>query len=361
MWVYICLVCVVCGIELFFSRLNYKISYKGVSNCICIHSSSIGDIVVFCIIFLFAAVRDGIGIDYVSYYEHIIMIQNGLPHYMEPGFQELVHIMMKLSDNPRWVIIVMSFFTCLFYFMTARNLSNNVPMSLFIFMTWGYYFFTFNTIRNYFAYCVVLYSLVFLKDNKQIKFLICIIVATLFHKSALVCIPIYLLAFYGYRKSYLLIFVGIIIVANLFQEQLKLLAFLMYPGYEGSVYDNERVSYLNILKQLLIISLGLLFYKYVKNDKINKICFNLNVLALAFYVGFYWVPEVSRIGYYMNITSVIFIPRLLSDINNQIQNKRVITMMMVIVSSIVFYVLMSGWYSETIKLLPYQTWIESGF
>lgn len=361
MWVYLSLVGLVCMISYLFQRTDVQMVGTEKGCPIKMKRRFVGNILVFFILAAFSIARDGIGIDFEGYYKHILLIQKGYPHYMEAGFQYLVQFLARFSANPRWVIIVLAFFTCLFYVLVIVKWSKNTTLGLLIFLTWGYYFFSFNTIRNYFAQSLALISLLFLVDKKYIKFLICILMAALFHKSALVCIPLYLLAQYDYKKKYIPIVISSIVVAFVFKDDFRRLFFLFYPGYEGSVYDTGEVSWLNIIKAIIVIGIGILFYKQVEKDKINRICFNLNVLSLIFYVGFYWTPEISRIGFYMNTTAIILVPRILSQIDKRNKNRDIVTFAVAIGSFVLFILLMRGWYRYTIQLLPYKTWLGGTF
>ena len=362
MLVYIILLLVVCAISYLFQYFTSKKVLNGLLRSYQFNISTIGMVLVFLILAFFSMARDGIGIDYESYYMHIGLIQKGSPHYMEIGFKLFVRFLARFSTNPRWVIVFMSFFTCLFYMLVIIKWSEDKTLSIFLFLTWGYYFFSFNTVRNYFAYSLALFSLIFLAEKKYIRFLICLIIAASFHKSALVCIPLYLLATRSYKRKYVLYIVCLTILALVYKQLFQRFFYLFYGKYEGSVYDTGRVSWLNIIKALAVVGIGFVFYEHIENDIINRICFNLNVFALVFYIGFYWTPEISRIGFYMNTSAIILIPRLLSRIHEIDRGNRIIVKLSIVLgSSLLFYLLMRGWYSSRILLLPYRTWIGGSF
>lgn len=313
-------------------------------------------IVVFCILAFFSAVRDGIGIDYTSYMMHIQNIQLGYPNYMEAGFKFAARIIGNIDNNPRLVIIIFSILTVFFYIKSIYDQSLDRLMSVFIFLSWGYYFFTFNTIRNFFALSLCLYSIKFLNQKKIGTFIILVLLASSFHKSALVCIPLYLLANIPYDKNKLWLFLGAPFLMFLIKEPIREIVFKIYPGYLGSAYDTGRISYLNIIKALLVIILGFIFYDRFKNDKLCRLYFHLNLFSLIYYTGLYWMPEVSRIGFYMNTTTIMFIPNLIEKIKRK-ENKKILKICIYIFSFLLFIMLMQGFYSTTTKLLPYDTWL----
>lgn len=311
---------------------------------------------VFLILAVFSAIRDGIGIDYVSYMMHIHNIQLGRPNYMEEGFKFLARALGHINPNPRLVIIVFAILTCFFYVKAIYDQSKDVLMSIFIFLSWGYYFFTFNTIRNYFALSVCLYSIKFLKEKKYVPFLVLVLLAATIHKSALICIPVYLLANYKYSFNQLRLMLLAPFAALMLKGPVRAIVFKIYPRYLGSAYDVGRISYLNVMKAMIVVALGFMFFRRFKNDRLCRIYFHLNIFSLIYYVGLYWMPEVSRIGFYMNATSIMFIPNLIASIESK-ENKEIVKKCVYLSGFMLFVLLMIGFYSPTTKLLPYQTWI----
>lgn len=323
-----------------------------------INSKKIAFIATFLFLTFFSVIRDDCGCDYNSYIYHIVSIQNGNPNYMEIGFQYLVKILMYFSPNPRIVIIVLGILTNYFFLKAIWDQSDNRLLSVFIFLTWGYYFLAFNTIRNFFALSVALYSIKYLNSKKYITFTLLILFASLFHKSALICIPIYLLARHDFGlKGYLFLTLSILILL-IFKDYLRNLTFLIYPEYLGSVYDDSSISFLNIIKSVSVLLLASLYYNKIKKDTISKFYMNLNVLALVFYIGMYWTPEASRIGFYMNATIIILIPRIIQLMN--VENRYRVTIIIVICSLLLFAILLFQFKADTIRLIPYKSWLTSG-
>lgn len=315
-----------------------------------------GCFAAFLILAFFSAVREGIGIDYNSYLYHIALIQNGNPHYMETGFKKLVTTLEKINSDPKFVIIILGILTTWLFVKAIWEQSDNPAESIFIFVSWGYYFLTYNTIRNYLALAIVIYAIRFIKQDKKIWFFLLVILAASFHKSALICLLVYFLADLEWKKvSYALLGAGIVF-AFVFKNFLRTLVFYFYPAYEGSVYDSGRISYLNILKALLVLMLCIFRYGLVNGNRLNRLYFHLNLFSLTLYVGMYWVPEISRIGFYMNATSIFLIPNIIKGAKTA-ENRKVLKIILYIVSLILFFLLCRGFYGETIKLLPYKSWL----
>ena len=316
-----------------------------------------GFFVSFLILAFFSAIRDDCGCDYNSYILHIERIQMGKLTYMEPGFQWVVLFLERYDTNPRFVIIVFAVLTVFFYLLAIWRQSTNKFMSVYIFLTWGYYFITFNTIRNYFALAVVLCTLPLIIKRKYIWFIIIVLLSATIHKSAVVCIPIYYLAnkITLTKKHILPICLFIILLISL-QPLLRSYAFIFYESYEDSVYDTGRISILNVLKALAVIGVYVKFRKYLKDDELSKLYFNLNVGALILYWGVFWLPAISRIGFYMNATVMLFFPRVIESIPS-LGKRKEFKIMLYVASFVLFLLLLNQFAAETNRVLPYKTWL----
>jgi len=346
----------VCGLMLLeYIGKRYAVCF-GDSKIKIINSKNLTFLFVFAILAFFSAIRDGVGCDYDSYMMHIQKIQTGSSHYMEIGFKWVCLLVAQINNNPRAVIIIFAIATCYFYLKSIWDQSDNKVLSVFIFLTWGYYFFTYNTIRNYFALALVLWSIKYLINKKYFKFIAIVIIASLFHKSALICIPLYFLATRKYSMKHIGILVIISLIAVGFKNQIREIMFTIYPSYENSVYDTGDISILNILKAIFVIILCLFYNKKVKENDLLRFYFNLNIFALLFYTVLYWTPEASRIGFYMNATTIFLIPCIVSNISNS-KNKLLLNTIIIIGSLILFGMLLLAFASPTTRLLPYKTWL----
>ena len=314
-----------------------------------------------------SAIRDDVGCDYYSYVRHIGIIQSGFENYMEPGFQFVVKQMAQYDRNPRYVIIFMGILTCFLYLKAIWDQSINRLFGVFLFLTWGLYFFTFNTIRNYFAIAIAFYAIKYLLSGKKIFFIDekivfigLILLASSFHFSILFSLPLYIIAYYTeLKKGHIPLIIAVIVILLLSQIPIRSFIFYFYASYEGSDFDTGRISYLNIFKALLIIGLCLKYKAIVYKDKYLRFYFNLNVFAFVLYIGVYWLPEISRIGFCLNMTVMFLIPRLVSSIKSS-KERQELVMIIVIISLTLFVLLLNGFYAETNRTLPYKTWLLNG-
>lgn len=303
-----------------------------------------------------SAVRDGVGIDYDAYVFFIDRIQDGIKTHMEFGFVQISLLLSKINQNPRLVIIVFGILTIIIFAKSIWDQSVNIGYSFFVFLTWGYYFVTFNTIRNYFALALIIYGIKYLNDGKLKRFVALCLVAATIHKSALICIPLYLLARKKIVKTTYIIYIFACILFLVLKKYMRMVVFWIYPSYLGSEYDIGRISYLNIIKAVGVIIICLFCFNAIKNNKLYTIYFNLNVFSLLLYIGLYWLPEVSRIGFYLNTIDIFLVPVALMEAKKRGNNKIMVPIVM-LMSIFLFGMLCVEFSAPSSGVLPYKTWL----
>lgn len=317
---------------------------------------------IFLVLFALSAFRVGIGNDYWTYrydFLHIINGDTGVSY--EIGFKALVRILQGLFgyDNYRVVFAFMAFVTCGFFVKGLYDNSDWFGMSFFLFMANGFYFMSFTNVRYYFALAVSLYALRFLFRKELGKFILWILFAALFHKSVLLTIPVFLAAYYlKWSRKTLWLIPASCAVLVFGKAGIRRLAFLFYPFYEGDlILDVESVSYVNIAKCLAVLIFALIFYnRAVRGNPKAETLFNLNLFALMIYSFGYYLPETSRICYYMVAGQVFLIPMVLRSVENR-KLRLTFTGAILVCYGIYLLVFLVRGRESTIMLLPYLTWL----
>ena len=317
---------------------------------------------IFLVLFALSALRIGIGNDYWTYrYNFLHIISGDTKVSYEIGFKALVKVLQGLFgyDNYRVVFAFMAFATCAFFVKGLFDSSDWFAMSFFLFMANGFYFMSFTNVRYYFAIAVCLYAMKFLFRKDYVKFVFWILFAAFFHKSVLLTIPVFLAAYYlkWSRKTLWLIPTSCAVLI-LGKVGVRRLVFLFYPFYEGDlILDVESLSYVNIAKCLAILVFALIYYKKaIQGNPKAETLFNLNLFALIIYSFGYYIPETSRVCYYMVIGHVFLIPIILRSIENRKQ-RIFFTGAILVCYAAYFLVFLVKSRDSTVMLLPYLTWL----
>ena len=323
-------------------------------------------IAVFNILFLLSALRGEVGNDYKTYAItcHEVWV-NGYV-VTEPGFNLLVKIIYTIVGHENYIVVfaVFSFATVALFLKTFHEDSDSFFLSMFLFMTLGLYFRTFTTVRYYFILAVALFSIRYVVRKQYVKFVLLILAAAFFHKSVLVVIPLYLIAFYLKKRwQYAFVLAGSLAVF-LGKELVMWVALKLYPSYENTSYLNGEGGILsnlpNIGRCMLVLILCICFYKEtIKGNGRNRICFNLNIMAILLYVCGYYIPLLSRFSYYMMVPHILLVPSVITGIPDA-KKRKWITIATLGIGILYFLYFLKTASNEAIRVLPYKTWIMDG-
>lgn len=338
-------------------RTEYRgigISRRQVRNGLCLFT-------VFMILFVLSACRLNVGNDYAKYVEFMHLIACGAYEYVptETGFNLLVAVLYRLAGGENFLLVfaVFAFFTLWLFLKAMYEQSDSFGWSFFLFMAFGFYFSTFNTVRYYLVLALALYSIKYVLKGEWGKFILLVLLGSLFHKSMLVVIPLYFLAALAWKKWQLGLMALFCTTFFYLQDfYLKAVVFL-YPSYEDTEYLEGGISWFNILRCLGVLVFSLIYYKQaVEGSRRNRFYFFCNLGALVLYTCCSFLPIITRIGYYLNVTQILFIPAVLVKIEDKRQ-KRFWSCAIGLAAAgyFVLYLLRAG--NDGIRVLPYQTFM----
>lgn len=320
---------------------------------------------IYCLLTGVSACRIAVGNDYWVYRMNFDLIAQDRRVSSEIGFNSIVRFFQWLFDPGKvQYVSIFAFFSILTVYFFVRALwdqGSQFAFSLFLLMTGGYYFNSLNSVRYYFALALALFSMKYVLRGEYGKFILWVFCGALIHKSVLLVIPVYIFARFlasakWKRWHYV---VGAALVSSLIfgQEIYREIIFFFYPFYRDSVFDNGRISWINILKCVCVLALCVLCYKEsLKEDIAGRFYAILNLFGLVVYSCGSFIPETSRIGYYFIIAQVFLIPRLIAGMRIK-WLKHVTTVGVVVAFTGYFIMLLRGMYATDIRLLPYLNWI----
>lgn len=316
---------------------------------------------IFLVLFSLSALRIGIGNDYWTYrYGFLDIHRMDTKVSYEWGFRAFVLLMQAIVglDNYIPIFAVMAFLTCLFFIKGIYDTSDWFVMTFFLFMANGFYFMSFSNVRYYFVLALVVYSLKYFFKKRFVPFCLIVVFAAFFHMTALLVIPAYFVAYYlkWSKKTFWLIPV-VCAVLVFARYPIRRLLFVFYPYYEGDVIlDVANISYVNIAKCAAILVLCIIYYKKaIKGNAKAEMFFNLNLFALVLYSCATYVPELSRVCYYLIIGQIFLVPIVLKSIEKK-KWKIFWIGAIVLAYSGYFIMFLKQGYSGVIQILPYLSW-----
>ncbi|MCI9254979.1 MAG: EpsG family protein [Lachnospiraceae bacterium] len=344
----------------------YRTTRQQMCNRVCLFA-------VFLILFALSACRLNVGNDYAKYVEFMHLVNCDAYVPTEAGFNLLVKIIYGLSgfENYLLVFAVYAFVTIGIFLFGMYEQSEDFSLTFFLFMALGYYFQTFSTVRYYLALALALYAMKFVMRGQWGRFTVLILLGSAFHKSLLVVIPLYILAVLPWKK-WQLAAGALFCTTFLFCQDFYLkLVVLLYPTYEDTEYLEGGTSYINILRCLAVLAFsGIVCWsgkrsgstrgEEQKNAEVGErydrahFYFYLNLGALVLYVFCSFLPIISRIGYYLTVSHILYLPMLLKRVEDR-RWRKALRAGILLAAVLYFAIYMSRADNDGTLILPYKT------
>lgn len=316
-----------------------------------------------CMVFIFtwgvSALRIAIGHDYWEYTNIFNLITQNRYVSTEFGFNFFVRFCHFFFGDGNYIVIfgIIGFFTMYFFIRGMYEQSRFFGFTFFLFMVFGYYLSTYNSVRYYLALSMAFFSVKYLLKGSYDKFVIIILIAATMHMSVLFVLLAYPLGLVKWKK-WMIPVVAVFVASLLFLPNVyRRLIFLFYPFYENSGYDTGETSIVNIARCAGVLIFALIFYKKaLKNNKENMFYFNLSLEALVVYSCCSFIPVISRIGFFLNIYQIFLIPNVIASIEKK-WLKNTLTVLVFVAGIGYFAFFLHNCRDDGTRIVPYLNWI----
>lgn len=315
------------------------------------------------VLMLISAFRVNTGRDYGTYTSALVGVKNGRSLSwlnFEPGFILLYKLLAPFTRNGQIAIIASSVITIALVFAAIKKYSDNVCQSIFLFYALYLYCMSFNLVRQFIAIGIIHVSIKYFAHQKTLKALICILIASMFHSTALLCIPFYFFQKLRMSKKMIFTVAAVAIVVFAFYNQLIRLIVFVLPKYERYLRADGSSSIFNII----ILTLNLLMLVYVKDKRLYKnseadmLNFYLAAALFGLVVTAFTVKIVyfARASYYFFAVSIYSIPFCWSKLKGRIEYYCAKGSVIAATSMLFIHLLNAN--SGTV--VPYQLWDFKG-
>ena len=204
--------------------------------------------------------------------------------YQEIGYVTFSRLIGGFTSNELFLFGLMSFLTLLAFFWQFKKYSAYIWLSVFMFVTVGSYYTSFNTMRQILAVAIIFAGSKFLYDRKFFKYLLVVSLAALFHKTALVMIVFYFLLNIKVNFRNTVAIITSLVLSFAFLN--NLLAFaqqFFYEVYTSQSYGMSGLSFSNAILPLAFLAFTLIYIRHIDlQDNIKRIWVN----AAIFYAFF---------------------------------------------------------------------------
>lgn len=257
----------------------------------------------------------------------------------DPFFDIFLKIFQIFSKNFQifLMLVAIIFMSALGNFI-LRNTDHirHAILAFIIYIGYFYGFFSITGIRQTVATAFLLFSFEYIKSNRFYIFLIFVIIASLFHISALVFLPLYFIANIKYTKLFLALSLLGFPLIMYFKNQIAFFFVLTTGTEERYGYLAEQFerggSFILTTFSIILAVFSLIIYKHaIKKNPLISRYYNTYALAL-FFLPLQWVhPSAGRISQYFAVIIMVWIPFLLDVFSGTIYKQRQIIYIVVTV------------------------------
>lgn len=334
----------------------------------------IGCLFIFPVISMYG-LRYGIGTDYFGYRQiyntvHGVSASNywslhnrGADYfYIEPGY----FILNKVFPSYRSLLWGIGLLLFSLFLIAVKDYSKriNFAFALFIYLS-TQYIYSMNGMRFAIAIVLLLIGYTFLIRNKTKQFAAMVLLAALFHKTALCCLAMMFLKRYRYkgvdriRNIILFAIIGSFPVLSKFLLEMlgnislfdRYFATLLY-----SASETMGIGWMWLLHIIpVLLPLMILCGKEIFYDEDTDILFRICIMEVPLRMLGLFNTLYTRLSRYSQIALVIFIPLVLSKVQNK-QKKAILYLYYII--WFIFYFAYYAIVNDQGDSLPY-TWIFS--
>jgi len=279
----------------------------------------------FVIVFTVGLRGESVGTDsenYKNFYIKFIDNDNGLFSVFnntysikEPGFLIVNYISSKISNNFSVLFVIMSFLAWIFIFNSFSENKHIFYIVIYFTFVIGFYSSTMNGIRQAVSASIFLFSFKYISDYNFKKYFISILLAVIFHFSALLLIPFYFIVMRLPRNP---VFWYSITLLALFFNNLDL-TFTNYiltkiPGGYSSYLKYTQFNPQNINSMLSIgflyqYTIGLFtIYFYSKQKYLGSYYRSIYFASFIYtilLIIFWSTPVYLRFAYYFQVFQII--------------------------------------------------------
>lgn len=253
-----------------------------------------------------------------------------------PGYRAVNILMRSMGFTHNHHILVYSAFYLSVYLWFIRKYSKSLLFSIFLYITIGQLSFALAAMKQCTAVAFCLIATDAFLNNRKIKYVLFIIIATLFHPYSVLFFVLPLLKFTPWsKKTY--IFLAVFFVSGIALQGLLIggifnVSTMIGGNYSTTSFSGEGLSAFRVLIAWVPLALSLFVRKKISelNNSTVNLFINLMMInaGITFIALFGTANYFIRLAYYFEIFQVISLPYILSMFEGN--QKRILTSLSVI-------------------------------
>lgn len=270
-----------------------------------------------------AGLRNNIGDTY--FYMHSYVVDDfswqAVLQRNDIGFNVFQMLLKQLSDDPQLLIFTTAAITNLLIVIVFYHYSRMIELSIFLYIANGAFIVSMNGVRQYLAAAIVFVATKALLDGKWKTYMGIVLIASIFHQSALIMIPIYFLVRRKAWTAATLAMLGVAILVVVGFNYFSGLMFSIIKDSQYGHYENFQEGGANYIR--VVVYLVPLFVAFLGREKLRSlfpqadVFVNLAVVGgvLLFISTQNWI--FARLGIYFTLYHILLMSWIVKLFRNK--------------------------------------------
>ena len=258
--------------------------------------------------------------DSSHYYDYWIHLSQTswvrIPEYidatgMEALFCYTVWILARIFSFPQWIFVLTGLLFSLSVCHFIYKHSEDMILSFVMYVTLGLYTFMIQGMRQAIAMSIILFAIDLCLQKKFIRFVLLVLLAAAFHKSAIIFLPMFFVYGLKIKKSTVCMFLAGAGAIIAYSPQIIDLGNQLFDREYSQTFETGGFIAVTIYVLILLAALLLGFKQY--NDKKFSFFFYMTFIGSVFYIMRYIGVDVTeRISYYFMFGQLLLLPSTLN-------------------------------------------------
>lgn len=243
---------------------------------------------------LISGLRTNIGDTYfyAHIYEQFDFTWDYVLSQKDIGFGIFQMILKHYSDDPQIMIFTTALITNVLIVTILYNYSRIFEISMYVYITGGLFLVSMNGIRQVLAAAIAFTGIKFLMEGNWKRYFLIILLASIFHQSALILIPLYFMVrFKAWSKiTIALVLLSIVIVIGYSQFSSLLFSAIQETQYGG--YQNFNEGGASSIR--VVVSAVPLCIAYIGRDNMREIFPKSDIVVNMTLLGFIFMVIATQ-------------------------------------------------------------------
>jgi len=256
----------------------------------------------------------------------------------EVGYTLYSQAFSYLNFSEQWYLAVVALTIIAPVAYTWSKYSTMPALSVFIYITIGFFTFSFSGLRQSIAMAIAFFSIKYIKEKNFFKFILCVGLAMTFHTSAMIFIAAYPLYYLKLKPVHFTFIIPAFITVFIFRAEMFLLISLLYRGVAVEVEKTNAYTMLIIM--IVVLVLAYVFGSKNKQDLQFNAYKNYMLIAILVQIFASQSNTIMRVGYYYYMFITLLLPEVI--MNQRDVKVRIFAVCALIVALLYFYETTTG-------------------